>query len=682
MITEKRRRTDDGNGTPTWVHGDKTTDTNLQVAIARALAKDVTPEVALAEELQKVIPDRLSKEASGVLGLRPPLAHEIAASYPLVPRLLALAITLAKSKFLDLGLPTQLVDDAIELSIVDECGAILVWLEENIGALRELSMIDSPGDTKRASLLPHLNVLRAGNQLLRRLSRTSHAQLRGQAHLFLAKWCPLSDKSGVNIGGSVNSAHATALEDVSEDAKDSEGNPIDAAFYRTFWGLQHAFQHPVETVVPDNWTKMVKDVKIVLAEFMKRPVSVSGRAPSTGGQEGSDDLTVKYLSSARLLGLQLKDAALRRHFLLQALILLQALRMPTKSEQQGLKPKQLVEADALEPELYAALEAVSDGGRRFVNQIRQLLAHEASFVTWKREKCPAIDKMPAASFPAAHVPGTPWPGSGPPKTRLGAMWGQHALPPLEMERLFEGAGQGLDSLKADVRNAKPPLRDMLAPVIEQLDPEEAIENEYKIKKEPVYAWKAFRSIAFNRLHDFMKGGYNCKSRDTKGCLDLDYLTSTLYPRIPGAVFREPPKPSSASPSKAARKTESQDHTDPAASSEQLAQATPSDAPLSPLLTGLDPTPLLAPMDVDSPAEPQQAADQAPQDPKPATADIPAVSPTAIEANGMQLNGGDEVAANGIVPAGAVAPKAGPKAHATRQNGAPTEPDPNGVVLAE
>lgn len=67
-----------------------------------------------------------------------------------------------------------------------------------------------------------------------------------------------------------------------QDARDSEGNPIDAAFYQTFWGLQHAFQHPVETLHPDNWTKMVKDVKLVLAEFMKRPVAVSGRAPSAG----------------------------------------------------------------------------------------------------------------------------------------------------------------------------------------------------------------------------------------------------------------------------------------------------------------------------------------------------------------------------------------------------------------
>lgn len=39
-------------------------------------------------------------------------------------------------------------------------------------------------------------------------------------------------------------------------------------------------------------------------------------------------LTVKYLSSPKLMGLQLQDAALRRHFLLQALVFLHACQNP------------------------------------------------------------------------------------------------------------------------------------------------------------------------------------------------------------------------------------------------------------------------------------------------------------------------------------------------------------------
>lgn len=39
----------------------------------------------------------------------------------------------------------SLVDDAIELSIVDNCGAILAWMEQNINALRGLTLLDSGG---------------------------------------------------------------------------------------------------------------------------------------------------------------------------------------------------------------------------------------------------------------------------------------------------------------------------------------------------------------------------------------------------------------------------------------------------------------------------------------------------------------------------------------------------------
>ncbi len=39
-------------------------------------------------------------------------------------------------------------------------------------------------------------------------------------------------------------------------------------------------------------------------------------------------LTVKYLSSPKLMRLQLSDAALRRHFLLQALVFLHACQHP------------------------------------------------------------------------------------------------------------------------------------------------------------------------------------------------------------------------------------------------------------------------------------------------------------------------------------------------------------------
>ena len=57
----------------------------------------------------------------------------------------------------------------------------------------------------------------------------------------------------------------------------------------------------------------------MLERFKAVPVSITESAPGGAGGRLADGLgvSVKYLSSSRLLGLQLRDATMRRHFLLQ-----------------------------------------------------------------------------------------------------------------------------------------------------------------------------------------------------------------------------------------------------------------------------------------------------------------------------------------------------------------------------
>lgn len=60
------------------------------------------------------------------------------------------------------------------------------------------------------------------------------------------------------------------------------------------------------------------------------------------GDEGPP--SVKYLSSSRLLKLQLRDASFRRHFLLQVLIFLHSVRVLGKGQaapKDALRPKQV-----------------------------------------------------------------------------------------------------------------------------------------------------------------------------------------------------------------------------------------------------------------------------------------------------------------------------------------------------
>ena len=72
-------------------------------------------------------------------------------------------------------------------------------------------------------------------------------------------------------------------------------------------------------------------IKAVLAEFGRvKPTVASGTINNAGGAggagsgDGQEELTVKYLSSPKLLNLEIRDAGFRRHFLGQCLILLQA----------------------------------------------------------------------------------------------------------------------------------------------------------------------------------------------------------------------------------------------------------------------------------------------------------------------------------------------------------------------
>lgn len=41
-----------------------------------------------------------------------------------------------------------------------------------------------------------------------------------------------------------------------QGAVDSEGNPVDVDFYKTFWGLQAYFNNPALALSPASWAKV------------------------------------------------------------------------------------------------------------------------------------------------------------------------------------------------------------------------------------------------------------------------------------------------------------------------------------------------------------------------------------------------------------------------------------------
>ena len=72
-----------------------------------------------------------------------------------------------------------------------------------------------------------------------------------------------------------------------------------------------------------------------------KPTVASGSISSAAADGSHESLTVKYLSSPKLLHLQVRDAGFRRHFLVQCLILLHACSRKSTNKQDTFKIKQV-----------------------------------------------------------------------------------------------------------------------------------------------------------------------------------------------------------------------------------------------------------------------------------------------------------------------------------------------------
>ncbi len=306
---------------------------------------------------------------------------------------------------------------------------------------------------------------------------------------------------------------------------------MDAELYRSFWGLQAAFQNPTHTLEPSRWAGAVAALNRVLDAFGRTPIALGRSGGSAGAELG---ITVKYLSSPRLMGLQLADAPLRRQFLVQALIFLQACRVPGKNRGAGLKPKQADDADALEPLIYFELQRTPECGAEFAAAVRAAMAYEGHWVGWKNRSCPPFARPPAA-LPQPPPPGRPGArspaaaagaarpraaprgaqaaqpgranghaGAAPPAAEANGGGGgggpRRRAPPQSMgapslDRLWNQASDDVDSVRLPPRTPREALRAFLAPIILEMDPEEGIEEAYKLKRDAVFQWKARRQIA-------------------------------------------------------------------------------------------------------------------------------------------------------------------------------------------
>lgn len=456
-------------------------------------------------------------------------------SQPCVPRLLDMALMLTLTpeqgtqgqlssfRLLDPNMFCTLMEDAMEQSTIAECHQIFAYLES------KMSELQRPDFFQRTKLI----LLRICNHLLKRLSKSHDGLLCGNVLMFMSRLFPLSERSGFNLQGSYNTNIRTPIDDVGQGAFDSSGEPLDAKLYKTFWNLQAVFQYPPQLSQPGLWHSTCNHISTVLEHFKNHPIASSGGAASGGHPEGQvGEVGVQYLSSASLFGLQLRDATFRRQWLTQVLVLIHSLNYPGKQEifKGGKPPSDLA---PLEKKVLELLALTPESGSEYVSALTSVLSRESWWVTWKKDSCNTFERPPAPSnqeLQAKLQQQQQQQEHLAKRRRLGANshhrgaagggGGAGATAGRPLDQVLSIPEDNMAGLKREERHLLPDIREFLAPVISDMDPENGIEEEYKTKKNKIYMWEAQRLLARCNLEVFSM------SRD-----NLDTACEKVFPDL-------------------------------------------------------------------------------------------------------------------------------------------------------
>ena len=110
-------------------------------------------------------------------------------------------------------------------------------VEEHVLLAGSPSKHDGKHDSKQKLIL-----LRMANNILKKLSITNDTSFRGRVQMFITAVFPLSEKSGVNLKGTLNTQNVTLIDGA--PTANAPATEFDFPFYRNFWLLQRLIENP------------------------------------------------------------------------------------------------------------------------------------------------------------------------------------------------------------------------------------------------------------------------------------------------------------------------------------------------------------------------------------------------------------------------------------------------------
>ncbi|XP_071348195.1 THO complex subunit 1 [Trachinotus anak] len=449
--------------------------------------------------------------------------------------------------------PFLLLGDVLDCLPLDQCDKIFSFVEENVSTWKSNSFYTAGKNY----------LLRMCNDLLRRLSKSQNTVFCGRIQLFLARLFPLSEKSGLNLQSQFNldnitvfnkneqdstlgQKHTEEKEDGMEVEEGEMGEddapapcsiPIDYNLYRKFWTLQDYFRNPVQCYDKFSWMTFLKYSDETLAVFKSYKLddmqASKRKLEELRASGGEHVYFAKFLTSEKLMDLQLSDSNFRRHILLQYLILFQYLKgqVKFKSSSCVLNDDQTTWIEETTKLVYQLLREIPPDGDKFATMVEHILNTEENWNGWKNEGCPSfvkertVDDKPKRPTRKRQAP-EDFLGKGPDRK---IFMGND-----ELTRLWNLNQNNMDACKSDSREFMPSLDEFFAEAIEQADPANMVEEEYKVVRNPNYGWRALRLLSRRSPHFFQPTNQKFKSLADY----LDSMVSKLAKELPKDIPSE------------------------------------------------------------------------------------------------------------------------------------------------
>ncbi|XP_006792163.1 THO complex subunit 1 [Neolamprologus brichardi] len=449
--------------------------------------------------------------------------------------------------------PFVLLGDVLDCLPLDLCDKIFSFVEENVSTWKSNSFYTAGKNY----------LLRMCNDLLRRLSKSQNTVFCGRIQLFLARLFPLSEKSGLNLQSQFNldnitvfnkneqestlgQKHTEEKEDGMEVEEGEMGEddgpapssiPIDYNLYRKFWTLQDYFRNPVQCYDKFSWMTFLKYSDETLAVFKSYKLddmqASKRKLEELRASSGEHVYFAKFLTSEKLMDLQLSDSNFRRHILLQYLILFQYLKgqVKFKSSSCVLNDDQAAWIEETTKLVYQLLREIPPDGDKFAAMVEHILNTEENWNAWKNEGCPSfvkertVDDKPKRPTRKRQAP-EDFLGKGPDRK---IFMGND-----ELTRLWNLNHDNMEACKSDSREFMPSLDEFFAEAIEQADPANMVEDEYKVVRNANYGWRALRLLSRRSPHFFQPTNQKFKSLADY----LDSMVSKLAKELPKDIPSE------------------------------------------------------------------------------------------------------------------------------------------------